>query len=97
MEKTIKLPEDIIDKIKSIRENYNKNIVELGSIRLETIKTELTLNMLKEEEKRVLGEMDKVSSQQKELADHIFETYGPGEIDLDKKLYYIVDSEKQEA
>lgn len=96
MEKTIKLPEDIFEKIRSIRESYNKNIVELGSIRLETIKTELTLNMLKDEEKRVLTDMDKISTQQKELADHIFETYGPGEIDLEKKLYYVLENEKND-
>jgi len=84
---SVKLSEQEIGTLKSFQQKTQGVILDLGKI-------ELQLKDLNEVKRQVMGVMDQLIKDQGEFFQTIEETYGKGQIDLEKLEFVPVDYEQ---
>lgn len=71
-----KLTEEELKLVKDLQINYNKILLEIGS-------NEVQQNDLKRIKGELLGKMDQLNIQEKDLVKNLQKKYGEGNIDID--------------
>jgi chromosome segregation ATPase len=78
-----KLSQEEIDNIKTLQNQYNKVIFELGSIEGQLILIKKQTQMLENEKNNISNEIDKIGEEEKKLIDSLQTKYGAGNINIE--------------
>jgi len=89
MEKVVKLPQDTLQNIKNLQQQYIQAIHQIGEI-------EVGVKNLQEAKENLLNQYKKLKIDEKNIIDEIGKQYGYGKLDLEKgELTINIDETEQ--
>ena len=77
-----KLDKEHIDSIQALRDKYTETTMVLGNLTLELESLRLRVNVLTEEQQKLVQKFHDLKRQESELIDNMRERYGDGEINI---------------
>lgn len=81
-EKVQQVEKEILEKIKTIRDQYQIIIGKMGQLELQIIDTRTILNDLNSAKDKLIIEYNEIKKQESDIMDNLNKKYGQGNIDL---------------
>lgn len=87
MSNEIQLEKEEVEAVLEVRNKYVRLMASIGEVYLEIRKLEPLIAQLREEENRLLNELNELREHEQEVSEELSTKYGDGQIDIERNVF----------
>ena len=87
MSNEIQLEKEEVEAVLEVRNKYVRLMASIGEVYLEIRKLEPLIAQLREEENRLLNELNELREREQEISEELSTKYGDGQIDIERNVF----------
>ena len=87
MENQIKLPEELLLEIQSVRDQLTQNVIKIGRLNVQLSFYETDMAIVKDELKKLYQEAAEISLKEESIQNRVSTEYGSGKINFETGIF----------